>query len=206
MATLYHVPTSRSLRVLWALEEMGATVEVKSLGTRPRLHEPEYLSVNPAGTLPALIDGERAIYESLAICEYLAARQGSDLIVAPDEPERPEYVQWLLYGEGTLQAPLSAMARIGRIRNKTAEMQAGIDAVVADARHSLSMRLRLLEQRLEGREFLVAGRMTLADISVGYPMFNLGKRDFASLLGPRTAAYRERLMTRPAFQRAEAIP
>ncbi len=97
------------------------------------------------------------------------------------------------------------MARVGRIRNKTLEMQAGIDAVIADARHSLSMRLKLLEQRLEGRDFLVAGRMTLADISVGYPMFNLGKRDFAPLLGPRAAAYRERLMTRPAFLRAEAI-
>ena len=74
MATLYHVPTSRSLRVLWTLEEIGATVEVKSLGTRPRLHEPEYLAINPAGTLPALIDGDRAIYESLAICEYVAER------------------------------------------------------------------------------------------------------------------------------------
>jgi glutathione S-transferase len=206
MATLYHVPTSRSLRVLWTLEEIGATVEVKSLGTRPRLHGPEYLSINPAGTLPALVDGDRTIYESLAICEYLAARHGSDLIVGPDEPERPEFVQWLLYGEATLQAPLSVTARVGRIRNRTAEMQAGIDAVLADARHSLAMRLKLLEQRLEGRDFLVAGRMTLADISVGYPIFNLGKRDFAALLGPRAAAYRERLIARPAFQRAVAIP
>ena len=89
MTTLYHVPTSRSLRVLWTLEEIGATVEVKSLGVRPRLQEPEYLAINPAGTLPALIDGDRAIYESLAICEYLAARHGSDLVVASDEPERP---------------------------------------------------------------------------------------------------------------------
>ncbi len=80
MATLYHVPTSRSLRVLWTLEEIGATVEVKSLGVRPRLQESEYLAINPAGTLPALIDGDRAIYESLAICEYLSARHGSDLV------------------------------------------------------------------------------------------------------------------------------
>jgi len=206
MATLYHVPTSRSLRVLWALEEMGATVEVKSLGVRPRLHEPEYLSINPAGTLPALIDGDRKIYESLAICEYLAARHGSDLIVAPDEPERPEFVQWLLYGEATLQAPLSAMARVGRIRNKTPEMDAGIDTVLADQRHSLSMRLKLLEQRLEGRDFLAAGRLTLADISVGYPLNNLGKPHFDGLLGPRAMAYRTRLIGRPAFQRAAAIP
>lgn len=206
MPTLYHVPTSRSLRVLWALEEMGATVEVKSLGVRPRLHEPEYLSINPAGTLPALIDGDRVIYESLAICEYLATRRGSDLIVGPDEPERPEFAQWLLYGEATLQSPLSVMARVRRIRHKTPEMQAGIDAVLADARQSLSMRIKLLEQRLEGRDFLVAGRMTLADISVGYPLNNLGKPDFVSLLGPRATAYRERLLERPAFQRAAAVP
>jgi len=205
-ATLYHVPTSRSLRVLWTLEEIGATVEVKSLGVRPQLQEPEYLAINPAGTLPALIDGDRAIYESLAICEYLAARHGSDLIVAPDEPERPEYMQWLLYGEATLQAPLSARARVRRIRNTTPEMQAGIDAVLSDARHSLSMRVKLLEQRLEGRDFLVAGRMTLADISVGYPLYGIGRADFVSLLGPRAAAYRERLLARPAFQRAAAVP
>jgi glutathione S-transferase len=206
MAVLYHVPTSRSLRVLWALEEMGATVEVKSLGTRPQLQGPEYLAINPAGTLPALTDGGRTIYESLAICEYLAARHGSDLLVASDEPEWPDFQQWLLYGEATLQAPMSAMARIGRIRDKTPEMQAGIEAVRADFRFSLSMRLRALEQRLEGREFLAAGRMTLAEISVGYPLYNIGKGGFASLLGPRSAAYRERLLARPAFQRAVAIP
>src|SRR5260370_15060110 len=146
MTTLYHVPTSRSLRVLWALEEIGALVEVKSLGVRPRLQEPEYLAINPAGTLPALIDGDRAIYESLAICEYLAARHGSDLVVAPDEPERPEFVQWLVYGEATLQGPASAMARRGRIRDKTPEMQARVDAVLSHARHSLSLRATLLQQ------------------------------------------------------------
>jgi glutathione S-transferase len=208
MPVLYHVPTSRSLRVLWALEEMGATatVEIRSLGTRPRLQEPEYLAINPAGTLPALIDGDRAIYESLAICEYLAARCGSDLLVAPDEPEGPEFRQWLLYGEATLQVPMSARARVGRIRNPTPEMQPGLDAVKADIRHSLRMRLELLEHRLDGRDFLVAGRMTLADISVGYPLFGIRKSGFDSLLGPRSAAYSQRLLSRPAFQRAAAVP
>jgi len=206
MAILYHVPTSRSLRVLWALEEMGATVEVRSLGARPRLQEPEYLAINPAGTLPALVDGDRTIYESLAICGYLAAKHGSDLLVAPDEPEWPEFQQWLLYGEATLQAPMSARARTRRIRNKTPEMQAGIDAVMADFRHSLSMRLRALEQRLDGREFVAAGRMTLADISVGYPLFGIGKSGLDALLGPRSAAYSQRLLARPAFQRAAAVP
>src|SRR5262249_34572042 len=57
-----------------------------------------------------------------------------------------------------------------------------------------------------GRGFLVGGRMTLADISAGYPLNNMGKPDSASLLGPRATAYRERLLARPAFQRAAAVP
>ena len=104
MAVLYHVPTSRSLRVLWTLEEIGATVEVKSLGVRPRLQEPEYLAINPAGTLPALIDGDRALYKSLAICEYLAALHGSDLVVAADEPERPRVRAMAVIRRGDLQS------------------------------------------------------------------------------------------------------
>jgi hypothetical protein len=48
--------------------------------------------------------------------------------------------------------------------------------------------------------------MTLADISVGYPIYNIGRGDFAQMLGPRAAAYRERLVARPAFQRALAVP
>src|SRR4029078_1494373 len=127
-------------------------------------------------------------------------------VVAPDEPERPEFVQWLLYGEATLQAPLSTMARVRRIRHRTPQRQPGIDAVLADARHSLSMRVKLLEQRLEGRDFLVAGRVTLADISGCYPLNNMGKAHYVSLLGPRATAYRERLLARPAFQRAAAVP
>jgi glutathione S-transferase len=48
--------------------------------------------------------------------------------------------------------------------------------------------------------------MTLADISVGFPLNNMGKPGFAPLLGPRATAYRDRLLARPAFQRAMAIP
>ena len=176
MATLYHVPTSRSFRVLWTLEEIGATVEVKSLGVRPRLQEPEYLAINPAGTLPALIDGDRAIYELLAICES-------------SQPGMVPTWSWRRTSRSGRSSCNGCCTARRRFR-----------------RHSLSMRAKLLEQRLEGRDFLVAGRMTLADISVGYPLNTMGKPHFASLLGPRATAYRERLLARTAFQRAAAVP
>lgn len=201
MVTVYHAPNARSLRVLWTLEEIGATAEVKSLPFPPRLKQPDYLSVNPAGTIPAIVDGDRVMTESLAICEYLAAKHGSPLVVAAGEPERAPFLQWLWYGESTLMAPLSVTARVSRLPSKGE----GIDAVLADARDSATARLKSLEQRLEGRDFLVAGRLTLADISVGYPLHLMAVFGLDALLGPRATAYRERLRTRPAFVRAAAV-
>jgi len=201
MATLYHAPNARSLRVLWTLEELGAKADVKTLPFPPREKQPDYLKVNPTGAIPAMVDGDRVMTESLAICEYLAAKHGSSLLVAPGEPERVPFLEWLWYGESTLMTPLS---RLGRIAGLPVKGEA-IDVVLADARESLQVRLKSLEQRLEGRDFLVAGRLTLADVSVGYPLHLIAVFGVDVPLGTRTAAYRERLRTRPAFVRAAAI-
>jgi glutathione S-transferase len=201
MATLYHAPNARSLRVLWTLEELGAKADVKTLPFPPREKQPDYLKVNPTGAIPAMVDGDRVMTESLAICEYLAAKHGSSLLVAPGEPERVPFLEWLWYGESTLMTPLS---RLGRVAGLPVKGEA-IDVVLADARESLLVRLRSLEQRLEGRDFLVAGRLTLADVSVGYPLHLIAVFGIDVPLGTRTAVYRERLRTRPAFVRAAAI-
>ena len=201
MATLYHAPNARSLRVLWTLEELGAKADVKTLPFPPREKQPDYLKVNPTGAIPAMVDGDRVMTESLAICEYLAAKHGSSLLVAPGEPERVPFLEWLWYGESTLMTPLS---RLGRVASLPVKGEA-IDVVLADARESLLVRLKSLEQRLEGRDFLVAGRLTLADVSVGYPLHLIAVFGIDVPLGTRTAAYRERLRTRPAFVRAAAF-
>jgi glutathione S-transferase len=201
MATLYHAPNARSLRVLWTLEELGAKADVKTLPFPPREKQPDYLKVNPTGAIPAMVDGDRVMTESLAICEYLAVKHGSSLLVAPGEPERVPFLEWLWYGESTLMTPLSRMGRIAGLPVKGE----AIDFVLADARESLMARLKSLEQRLEGRDFLVAGRLTLADVSVGYPLHLIAVFGIDVPLGTRTAAYRERLRTRPAFIRAAAI-
>jgi glutathione S-transferase len=200
MATLYHAPHARSLRVLWTLEELGAKADVKTLPFPPREKQPDYLKVNPTGAIPAMVDGDRVMTESLAICEYLAAKHGSSLLVAPGEPERVPFLEWLWYGESTLMTPLS---RLGRVASLPVKGEA-IDVVLADARESLQVRLKSLEQRLEGRDFLVAGRLTLADVSVGYPLHLIAVFGIDVPLGTRTAAYRERLRSRPAFMRAAA--
>jgi glutathione S-transferase len=201
MMTVYSAPNTRAIRVIWVLEEIGATAEIKSMPYPPRQHAPDYFAVNPTGMVPLLIDGEVRLSESMAICDYLATKHGSPLVVPPDDPERPQFLQWLWYGESTLMTPLSRLNIVRQVERKGPE----IEVIIAGARDHVAKRLEMLEQRLEGRDFLVAGWLTLADISVSYPLHLVGMLGVDNLLGPRSAAYRERLRARPAHQRAIAL-
>jgi glutathione S-transferase len=201
MMTVYSAPNTRAIRVIWVLEEIGVKAEIRSMPYPPRKHAPDYAAVNPTGLVPLLVDGDVRLSESMAICDYLATRHGSPLIVSPDDPERPQFLQWLWYGESTLMTPLSRLNIVRRVERKVAE----VDALLAGARDHVADRLKMLEQRLEGRDFLAAGRLTLADISVGYPLHLVGLLGVENLLGPRSVAYRERLRARPAYQRAIAV-
>jgi glutathione S-transferase len=172
----------------------------------PRKHAPDYFAVNPTGMVPLLIDGEVRLSESMAICDYLATKHGSPLVVPPNDPERPQFLQWLWYGESTLMTPLSRLNIVRQVERQF-ERKGGpeVDALIAGARDHVAERLEMLEQRLEGRDFLVAGRLTLADISVGYPLHLVGMLGVDNLLGPRSVAYHKRLRARPAHQRAIAV-
>ncbi len=200
MVTVYSAPNTRAIRVIWVLEEIGAKAEIKSMPYPPRKHAPDYFAVNPTGMVPLLIDGEVRLSESMAICDYLATKHGSPLVVPPNDPERPQFLQWLWYGESTLMTPLSRLNIVRQVERKGPE----VDAIIAGARDHVAERLEMLEQRLEGRDFLVAGRLTLADISVSYPLHLVGRLGVDNLLGPRSVAYHERLRARPAHQRAIA--
>jgi glutathione S-transferase len=206
MVTVYSAPNTRAIRVIWVLEEIGVKAEIKSMPYPPRKHAPDYFAVNPTGMVPLLIDGEVRLSESMAICDYLATKHGSPLVVPPNDPERPQFLQWLWYGESTLMTPLSRLNIVRQVERQF-ERKGGpeVDAIIAGARDHVAERLKMLEQRLEGRDFLVAGRLTLADISVSYPLHLVGMLGVDNLLGPRSVAYRERLRARPAHQRAIAV-
>ena len=206
MVTVYSAPNTRAIRVIWVLEEIGAKAEIKSMPYPPRKHAPDYFAVNPTGMVPLLIDGEVRLSESMAICDYLATKHGSPLVVPTNDPERPQFLQWLWYGESTLMTPLSRLNIVRQVERQF-ERKGGpeVDAIIAGARDHVAERLKMLEQRLEGRDFLVAGRLTLADISVSYPLHLVGMLGVDNLLGPRSVAYHERLRARPAHQRAIAV-
>jgi glutathione S-transferase len=197
MIKVYAARGTRSLRVLWTLEELGAPYEVIALKFPPRLHHPEFLAISPAGALPAIQDGEATLIESLAIGEYLCRKFNGDLVVAPDEAGHLDYLQLLHFGEATLAPPLAWARRFGP----------RLDAARAEGREAFALRLRVIDRVLaDGREFLAAGRLTLADVSVGYTLGLSELSGLHDLLPPAVLAYEVRLKSRPAYQRASVLP
>ena len=73
---LYHCRDARSLRALWALEEMELDYELINMEFPPRATYPGYLDLNPVGTVPTFIDGDMTMTESSGICQYLAEKYG----------------------------------------------------------------------------------------------------------------------------------
>jgi hypothetical protein len=115
MIVLHHCVGARSFRVLWALEELQVPYELVMLPFPPRVHVPQYLEINPAGTVPTLHDGDVRMTESVAICQYLAERHGGKaLTVASDDPAYAPYLSYLSFGEATLTFPQTLILRYGR--------------------------------------------------------------------------------------------
>lgn len=80
MITVFHAPRTRSLRVIWMLEEMGLPYEVRPVDFPRHYADEEFMRLNPAGSVPVLVDGDVVISESMAIIEYLISRHGPTVL------------------------------------------------------------------------------------------------------------------------------
>ncbi|MBB3332043.1 glutathione S-transferase [Halomonas campaniensis] len=202
MIRLHHCVSARSFRPLWLLEELGLPYELVMHPFPPRLQDEAFLEINPLGTVPALFDGEVAMTESAAICQYLASRHAeAGLEVAPGDPAYGDYLNFLHFGEATLTFPQTLVLRYGHFEPPERRQP----QVVEDyARWCLS-RLRTLAPRLEREPFLCAGRFTAADVSVGYALLLASHIGLDERFKPAVAAYWARLQQREAFRRALAV-
>ena len=199
MITLYHCVGARSFRPLWALEELGLDYDLRVMPFPPRQRAPEYLDVNPLGTIPFLVDGDTQMTESAAICHYLATRSaGSELAVAPGEPDHGAYLNWVHFGEATLTFPQAVVLRYSRMEPPERRLPQAAE----DYGRWFSARLRAVNERVSDRDWLAAGRFTMADISVGYALVLADEAELSGRFSPAILAYRERLRSRPAYQRA----
>lgn len=201
MLTLYHCHNARSFRPLWTLEEMGLPYELKMLPFPPRDLAPDYLAVNPLGTVPTFLDGAMRLTESAAICQYLVTRYGpSSLAVAPTEADFGLYLNWLHFGEATLTFPQAVVLRYSVF----APPEKRLDQVAADYSRWFLARLRGIDAVVSRQPTLCAGRFTAADISVGYALLLAVFTKLDGKFTPAVAAYWQSLKERDGFRRAMA--
>lgn len=196
---LYHCKDARSFRCLWAAEELGLDYDLVTMPFPPRFHVPEYKQVNPLGTIPCWVDGELNMTESAAICQVMA--RGSAIEVLPGEPDYARYLNWLHRSDATLTFPLAIMLRYS-VFPKPEERK--LD-VAEDYKLFFLGRARSIEAALaDGREWLVAGRFTVADIAIGYSVMLAQTLGLKDELGPATLAWWEGLSVRDGFKAAKA--
>jgi len=196
---LWHCSGARSLRPLWALEEMEMDYEIEILPFPPRMFNREYLGVNSLGTVPFFVDGETEMTESAGICQYLVDRyQRYDFGLQPEHREYGAYLNWLHHSDATLTFPQTIAMRYYYLE-PTPEKQ----GVADDYAKWFIARLRRLDEHLEKHEYLVDNRFTVADIAVSYALYLGRVLKFDERYKPQTADYLQRLMERPAFRRAD---
>jgi glutathione S-transferase len=198
---LWHCKDARSLRPLWALEEMGLPYELENLPFPPRVLRKDYLAINPLGTIPYFTDGDARMTESSGICLYLVEKyRRDDLGLRPDHPEYADYLNWLFHSDATLTFPQTIFLRYTVLEPP----ERRLPQAATDYRKWYLARLRLLDAHLADREFLCDARFTIADIAIGFALYLGQTLGMADEYQPQTRRYLERLTQRPAFKRAQA--
>lgn len=202
LGVLYHCVGARSFRVLWAAAAGNIPLELTMLPFPPRVKQREYLAINPLGTIPAFVTGNTVMTESMAICEFLAARQPeARLAVTTEEPDFAAYLNWVDHGEATLSFPQAIILRYSRFEPE----ERRLPQVAEDYTRWLFARLRVLEATVaDGRTYLCAGRLTLADISVAYALLLADYLGLKDRFTPGVAAYYSGMSGLPSFIRALA--
>jgi glutathione S-transferase len=165
----------------------------------PRFLREGYLDINPLGTVPTMVDGALTMTESAGICQYLVDRYGpTDLGLTPQDQDYGLYLNWLHRSDATLTFPQTIVLRYTRLEPKERRLPQAVD----DYTQWFFARLRSVEQAATGREYLCAGRFTIADVCVGFALHLADTLGFREKFKPNTEAYYARLNARPAFQRA----
>lgn len=209
---LYSLPTPNGVKVSIFLEETGLPYEVHRVAFEANDQmSPEFLSLNPNNKIPAIIDpdgpGGRPLplFESGAILIYLAEKTGQ--LMPADPAGRYETIQWLMFQMGGIGPMFGQVGFFHKFAGKDYEDKRPRDRYIAEAKRLLGV----LEQRLQGREWLMGGDYTIADIATFPWVRNLigfyGAGDLVEIQNfPNVRRVLEAFVARPAVQRGLDIP
>jgi len=200
MLTIYG--EGRGFRVIWLLEEMGLPYKLRDVDLLKGVeNDPEFLAINPGGFIPALVDGDTVMVESIAIMEYLIARYGdkakAKLAPAPSDASFGLYQQFLHLGEAGLGANIQVVVVSNFIAPENERDNWGA-RWATDQFHN---RMKLVKRQLARAPYLAGDDFTAADICVTYTL-NLAGRRGGIVLDETERAYMARTTARDGYKRA----
>lgn len=196
--TFYYKPMSSATRVHWALEELGVAYEKKKMALDGDQKTPEFLALNPNGKIPVLVVDGVAIFESLAQLLYLGETFGVEKGLFPKAgPERAEAFKWMCWVSVSVHDALVRVILNGDRAPEDHRNAKAREAALTD----LKKYFGILDQHLEGRQFMLGGSFSLVDCAAASFV------PFASRLGvdigpfKNVQAWSARAMERPALAR-----
>ncbi|HWQ86055.1 glutathione S-transferase [Brevundimonas sp.] len=211
MITVHHLNDSRSQRVLWLLEELGAPYEVKRYqrDARTRLAPPELRAIHPLGKSPVLDDGDARLAETGAIIEYLLeTHPASGLRPAAGTEAARRFTYWLHYAEGSAMTPLLLKLIFTVLPDRVPFLARGVAKGISKAMNAnmidpqLTAHTAYWEAELTRSAWFAGDAFSAADIMMSFPVEAAGSRVGYGADKPRLKAFLETIHARPAYQRA----
>lgn len=200
MIKLYGGVYSRGAMVMFALEALGLEYEFEDMTARCAASQTEqYRELNPTGKIPTLVDDELVLWESQAILFYLAQKYGDNKLWADSAEAVAEIYRWSLFISNQLEAVSLDMLLQFKFNKNQPDTE-----VIAQAEKELSRFLPVLDQHLDGREFLAADHLTVADMHgaqiLSWP--KLAGFDYSAY--PNVHSWIKRMLAHPAHKRVMA--
>jgi len=197
MLVVHHLNDSRSQRILWLLEELGAPYEIKfyQRDATTRLAPPELVAVHPLGKSPVITEDGQTIIESGAIIDYIVRRHGGGKLAPAMGTDAYEaYNQWMHYAEGSAMLPLMLFMYVGRLGEAGAPLHPRIESEIAN-------HLGYVEKSLEGRDWLLGADISAADIQMSFVGEVTGAFGRYAKY-PNIKGWVDRFQARPAYRAA----
>jgi GST-like protein len=209
---LYSAPTPNGVKASMMLEEIGLPYEAHYIDIgKDESWTPEFLALNPNGKIPAILDPEGpggkplALFESGAILLYLAEKTGK--LLPGDAAGRYETIQWVFFQMAFIGPMFGQLGFFHKFAGREIADKRPLDRYRKESRRLIGV----LDNRLEGRDWIMGDDYTIADVSMlGWVRNLIGFYEARDLVGfddfPTVAAWLERGLARPAVQRGLAIP
>ena len=209
---LYSSPTPNGVKVSIMLEEIGLPYEPHyvDLG-KDETWTPEFLSLNPNGKIPAILDPDGpggkplGLFESGAILLYLAEKTGK--LLPQDAARRYETIQWVFFQMAAIGPMFGQVGFFHKFAGRDIADKRPLERYANESRRLLGV----LDKRLSGRDWIMGADYTIADVAtLGWVRNLVGFYGAGDLVGyadfKQVAAWLERGLARPAVQRGLAIP